>query len=294
MTAETVRYEADDHGVAVIEMNRPDKANAQSVPMTYQLNAAFDRASTDDAVRAVVLAAAGRHFSAGHDLTDPARYDEPDHCVGTWSGWSAPGVEGRLAREHEIYFDMCRRWRALAKPTIAAVQGKCIGGGLMLAWSCDLIVAGETASFQDPVVSFGVGGVEWLAHPWELGPRKAKELLWTANAWTAAEARDVGMVNRVVPDGDVRMAAVELARIIAAKPTLAVRLVKKAINASVEAQGYEAALQNAFSLHQLAHAHNMLLFGAPMDPSGVPAKIRAADAQWASPGSADRPVGSVE
>ncbi len=284
-----MRYEKDGQGVAVIELHRPEKANAQSVPMTYQLNEAFDRAVRDDDVRAIVLAAAGRHFSAGHDLTDPARYTETDLCVGTWAGWAAPGAEGRLAREHEIYFDMCRRWRNLSKPTIAAVQGKCIGGGLMLAWVCDLIIAGEGAVFQDPVVNFGINGIEWLAHPWELGPRKAKELLMTADSWTAREAEQLGMVNRVVPDDQIRDVAVELARKIATKPALAVKLVKSAINATVDAQGHEVATQNSFGLHQLAHAHNEVLFGSPMDPSGLPANIRTSDPLWNRPGSSDGP-----
>lgn len=78
-----------------------------------------------------------------------------------------------MAREEEIYLGMCRRWRNLPKPAIAPVQGKCIAGGLMLAGVCDLIVASDDAQFQDPVVQMGVCGVEYFAHPWELGARKA-------------------------------------------------------------------------------------------------------------------------
>ncbi|MFE9096751.1 enoyl-CoA hydratase [Streptomyces sp. NPDC007264] len=270
----TVRYEVRG-GVAWIVMDRVRKRNAQSVPMTYELNEAFDRAAQDREVKVVVLAADGPHFSAGHDISDPARYDEPGHCVSTWAGWEAPGAEGRLAREHEIYFDMCKRWRDFAKPTIAAVQGKCIGGGLMLAWVCDLIVAAEDAFFLDPVVDFGVGGVEWLAHPWELGPRKAKELLMTAESWTARQAEAAGMVNHVVPADELEAFTQRLAEKIASKPQLAVKLVKQAINAAVDAQGQWNAMQTAFGLHQLAHTHNMLMFGEPMDPAGIPAKVRA-------------------
>jgi enoyl-CoA hydratase len=260
--------------VAWIEMNRVDKRNAQSVPMTYELNDAFDLAARDGDVSVVVLAAAGPHFSAGHDIADPRRYDEPDHCVGTWAGWDAPGVEGRLAREHEIYLDMCKRWRDFAKPTIAAVHGRCIGGGLTLAWVCDLIVASEDAVFQDPVVNFGIGGVEWFVHPWELGVRKAKELLMTADAWSADEAHRLGMVNHVVAAEELHEFALSMAQRIAAKPQLAVKLVKQSINAAVDAQGQWSALQTSFGLHQLAHAHNMLLFGQPLDPTGIPESIR--------------------
>lgn len=271
----TVRYERRGDHVAWIVLDRVEKRNAQSVPMTYEINAAFDRAAQDRDVAVVVVAAEGPHFSSGHDITDPKRYDEPDHCVSTWAGWEAPGAEGRLAREHEIYFDMCKRWRDFAKPTIAAVQGKCIGGGLMLAWVCDMIVASDDALFLDPVVDFGIGGVEWLAHPWELGPRKAKELLMTAQPWTAAEAAATGMVNHVVPRAELGEFTQRLADKIAAKPQLGVKLVKQAINAAVDAQGQANAMQTAFGLHQLAHAHNVIQFGEPLDPSGIPAAVRA-------------------
>lgn len=272
----TVRYEVRGP-VAWIEMDRAAKRNAQSVPMTYELNDAFDRAARDRDVRVVVVAGAGPHFSAGHDIADPARYDEPDACVGTWAGWEATGAEGRLAREHEIYFDMSKRWRDFAKPTIAAVQGKCIGGGLMLAWVCDLIIAAEDALFLDPVVNFGINGVEWLAHPWELGPRKAKELLWTAESWSAADARAMGMVNHVVPVAQLRDFTQALAEKIAGKPQLAVKLVKEAVNAALDAQGQMTAMHTSFGMHQLAHAHNVIEFGSPLDPSGIPDVIRKSD-----------------
>src|SRR5881394_2736927 len=117
----------------------------------------------------------------------------------------APNAQSRFAREQEIYLQITRRWRNLAKPTIAEVHGKCIAGGLMLAWACDLIVAGSDAEFCDPVVTMGVCGVEWFVHPWELGPRKAKEMLFTADVWTADEAHRLGMVNHVVPRPDLSL-----------------------------------------------------------------------------------------
>ena len=78
-----------------------------------------------------------------------------------------------MAREEEIYLGFCNRWRALPKPTIAQVQGKVIAGGLMLVWPCDLVVASEDATFSDPVVAFGVNGVEYFAHAFEFGQRQA-------------------------------------------------------------------------------------------------------------------------
>ena len=169
-------------------MNRPDARNAQNLQMTYDLNAAFDAAVQDDAVKVIILAGNGPHFSSGHDLRpgskNAAGVDFPP--IGNWGGFAEPNAHGRFAREQEIYLQITRRWRNLAKPTIAEVHGKCIAGGLMLAWACDLIVASDDAEFCDPVVTMGVCGVEWFVHPWELGPRKAKEFLFTADVWSAA------------------------------------------------------------------------------------------------------------
>ncbi|MCU1513377.1 MAG: enoyl-CoA hydratase [Microbacteriaceae bacterium] len=272
-----IRYEKRGP-VAWITMDRPAKRNAQSVPMTYELNEAFDLAAQDHDVSVVVLAASGPHFSAGHDIADPHRYEDPGHSVSTWADWAAPGAEGRNAREHEIYFDMCKRWRNFSKPTIAAVQGKCIGGGLMLAWSCDLIMAAEDAVFLDPVVNLGIAGVEWFAHPWELGPRRAKELLMTAESWDARLAESVGMVNHVVPVDELHARTQQLAERIASKPQFAVKMVKQSVNAATDAQGQPAAMMTAYAFHQLGHSHNMELHGLPLDPSGIAASTGKAPA----------------
>ena len=181
---ETIIVERPDPRIARIVMNRPEARNAQNLQMTYDLNAAFDQAVQDDAVKVIILAGNGPHFSSGHDLRpggkNAAGVDFPP--VGNWGGFAEPNAHGRFAREQEIYLQITRRWRNLAKPTIAEVHGKCIAGGLMLAWACDLIVASHDAEFCDPVVTMGVCGVEWFVHPWEIGPRKAKEMLFTADS----------------------------------------------------------------------------------------------------------------
>ena len=267
----TVRYETltgEDAGIARIVMDRPQARNAQSVAMTYELNAAFDAAAADDDVKVVVLAGAGPHFSAGHDLRDrgtPGHHD----TVGTWCGFGLPGHEGYFAREEEIYLGMCRRWRDLPKPTIAQVQGRCIAGGLMLAWVCDLIVAADDARFVDPVVTMGVNGVEWFVHPWELGARKAKEHLFTADEWDAAEAYRLGMVNHVVPRAELEAFTLALARRIATKPSFALKLAKLSVNQTLDAMGQRTAVDAAFSLHHVAHSHNQQRFGMLIDPAGM-------------------------
>jgi enoyl-CoA hydratase len=236
--------------------------------MTYELNAAFNRAARDDAVRVIILAADGPHFSSGHDLRDRASMRDFSP-VSTWSGFEKPGAEGRQAVEEEIYFGMCWRWRNLPKPTIAQVQGKVIAGGLMLAWVCDLIVAADDATFSDPVVAFGVNGVEYFGHPWELGVRKAKELLFTGGTIGAEEARQLGMVNRVVPRAELESHTLALARRIAERPAMGLRLAKQSVNQAQDAQGFWTALQAAMSLQQLGHSHNAEVHGMSVDPAGA-------------------------
>jgi len=273
---ETLVVERPDPAIARIVMNRPEARNAQNLQMTYDLNAAFDDAVQDDGVKVIILAGNGPHFSAGHDLRattkNEAGIDFPP--VGAWGGFREPGAHGRMAREQEIYLQITRRWRNLAKPTIAEVHGKCIAGGLMLAWACDLIVAADNAEFCDPVVTMGVCGVEWFVHPWELGPRKAKELLFTADSWSAQDAHQLGMVNHVVPAAELSAFTLALAQRIAAKPAFALKMTKEAVNRSVDIQGQPAAIDQAFALHQLCHAHNLQEFGMIVDPSGLHPSVR--------------------
>lgn len=274
----TLIYEIPEPHIARIRLNRPDRANAQDTALLYELNAAFDRAAQDDEIRVIVLAAEGRHFSAGHDLAEgeTAAAMRAHHTVAPVCGFGCAGAEAQMAREEEIYLGFSERWRNIPKPTIAAVQGKCIAGGLMLAWPCDLIVASDDAAFADPTVSFGVGGVEYFAHVWELGMRKAKEMLFTSDEISAADALALGMVNKVVPRAELEEATLALARKIAAKSRFALKLTKLALNGVQDAGGRDIAMRNAFHLHQLAHTHNLKVFDLLMDPTGLPEATRKA------------------
>ena len=244
---------------AVIKMNRPKYRNAQNSVMTYALDAAFERAVGDDEVRVLVLAGAGDHFSAGHDIGTPGRdvhvpYDRK--AVIWWGHTDRAGADARYAREMEVYLGMCRRWREIPKPTIAMVHGACIAGGLMLAWVCDLIVASDDAFFADPVVRMGIPGVEYFAHPWVLGPRLAKEVLFTGDRFSAQRAYEVGMVSRVVPRTQLAEATFALADRIAAMPSFGLSLVKRAVNQCEDLMGMRAGMDSTFGLHHVAHAHN--------------------------------------
>ena len=262
-----ITYEVSE-GVARIALNRVEVRNAQDKAMLYELNDAFDLASRDDEVKVIVLAAHGPHFSSGHDLADRTDVTEFSQ-VSNWGGYDKPGAEGRQALEEEIYLGLCWRWRNLPKPTIAEVQGKVIAGGLMLVWVCDLIVAAEDTTFSDPVVAFGVNGVEYFAHPWEFGARKAKELLFTGGRMTAQEALSCGMVNHVVARADLTTFTSDLATRIAQRPSMGLRLAKQSVNQALDAQGFYTALQAAMSLQQLGHANNEIVHGRAVDPAGA-------------------------
>ncbi|MEV5879512.1 enoyl-CoA hydratase [Streptomyces sp. NPDC052101] len=245
--------------VATVTMNRPDYRNAQNSAMTYALDRAFYRAADDDEVKVVVLAGAGKHFSAGHDIGTPERDAQLpfDRRAGLWWDHSdKAGAESRFARESEVYLGMCRRWRELPKPVIASVQGACVAGGLMLAWVCDLIVASDDAFFADPVVRMGIPGVEYFAHPWVMPPRIAKEFLYTGDRMSAQRACEVGMVNRVVPREELADRTAELAQQVAEMPRMGLALTKRAVNQAEDLQGLHTGLDSVFGLHHLAHAHN--------------------------------------
>ncbi|QWF76945.1 enoyl-CoA hydratase [Amycolatopsis sp. CA-230715] len=256
--ADEVRYEVRGP-VAVVTMNRPDYRNAQNSAMTYALDAAFTRAVDDDAVKVIVLAGEGKHFSAGHDIGSPGRDADVSFerkAVLWWDHVGRSGGDQRFAREAEVYLGMCRRWREIPKPMIASVQGACVAGALMLAWVCDLIVAAEDAFFSDPVVRMGIPGVEYFAHPWVLGPRAAKEVLFTGRRFSAAEAKEWGMLNRVVPRDDLADETFALAETIAAMPSFGLALAKKAVNQAEDLMGMRSGMDSVFGLHHFAHAHN--------------------------------------
>ncbi|MDG1125289.1 MAG: enoyl-CoA hydratase [Pseudomonadales bacterium] len=263
----TIQYEISD-SVARITLDRVETRNAQNKKMLYELNDAFDLAARDDDVKVIVLAANGPHFSSGHDLADKDKVTDFDQ-VSNWGGFAKPGAEGHQAQEEEIYLGLCWRWRNLPKPTIAEVQGKVIAGGLMLVWVCDLIIASEDATFSDPVVAFGVNGVEYFAHPWEFGVRKAKELLFTGGRISALEAKSCGMVNHVVPKEELTSFTQQMAARIAQRPSMGLRLAKQSVNQAQDAQGLWTALQSAMGLQQLGHANNQIVHGMIVDPSGA-------------------------
>ncbi len=242
MTFTTIRYEVDGP-VATITLDRPEVANAQNSRLIDELDAALDVADDDDAVRVVVLAGEGKHFSAGHDLKEIlSGADE-------WARLRAT-PEGKWRHEQVMYFGRCVRLRDFRKPTIAAVQGACAAAGLMLACMCDLIVAADDARFSNPVARMTGVGVELLVEPWELGPRKAKEFLLCAETLSAADAERFGLVNRVVPRPDLASAARAMAEEVALVPPVTAQAIKASINQMLDRQGQRDSWQYHFMIHQ--------------------------------------------
>ncbi|MBP7565078.1 MAG: enoyl-CoA hydratase [Burkholderiaceae bacterium] len=241
MEYENILYECDGP-VVRISFNRAAQRNAQSRALLRELDDAVRRAEADDDLRVVVIAGVGDHFSAGHDLKN-ARAERPN-----------PTVEERWVYEEEHFYEYCLRLHDLRKPTIAQVQGACIAGGFMLANMCDLIVCADDAFFSDPVAhSMGTASLEVLVHPWVMSMRKAKELLFTGRRLPAAEALEIGMINKVVPRAQLEDETLALAQTIAKAPPFGLRLVKRSLNRTWDAQGFKVALSAHFDGHQLSH-----------------------------------------
>ena len=214
-----VLYQVEDR-VATVTMSRPEKLNAMDRQTFDELRRAALRAAEDPEVGAVVVTGAGRAFSAGLDLAEFAAMAEVDH---------AEQVIGELQRAIGA-FDL------LPKPVVAAVNGLAVGGGLQLAIACDLRLAAASAQFASWEMRCAIvpdlGGTERL--PRLIGLGRAKELVFTGRQVGAAEAEHIGLVNRVVPDADLPLAAKELAAGLASGPTLALGMAKQLLNESFD------------------------------------------------------------
>lgn len=269
----TVLIDHPAERIGRITLNRPETRNAQSTKFLYALNDAFDSLAADEGTRVIVLAAAGPHFSSGHDIYEADPFEQVASAtkgygqVGTWSSYDRPGAEGYLHREMEIYTGFCERWRSIPKPTIAQVHGKVIAGGLMLIWPCDLIVAADDSLFCDNTINMNMNGVEWFGHVAAFGTRKAKEMLFTGEFVTAEDALRLGMINYVVPRAELELKTLELARKIASKPTFALSLIKESVNNVEDSAGRLANQRAHFANHHLLHWHNHARTGSILDPS---------------------------
>lgn len=204
-----VRYEVVN-GIAWLTISRPEAANALSKAVRDGLFAGLRRFGGDDTARVLVLTGAGdRAFCAGGDLKEMA-----DTALTV----PPPDYVPQLGRNVQV-----------DKPTIAAVNGVAYAGGFLLAQNCDLVIAAESARFAVTEVRVGRGAPWAVPLPWIAGPRAAMEILLTGDPVTARRALEIGLVNRVVPDAELRAAAQALAERIAANAPLSVQAAKKTV-----------------------------------------------------------------
>jgi enoyl-CoA hydratase len=223
----------------VLTLDRPRYRNAQSRLLLEQLDAAFARAVDDVEVRVIVLRGAGDHFSAGHDLGTPEELADREERP------QQEGLRGRYKRSWDNNIDKTMRWRNLPKPTIAAVQGYCIFGGWIIASGMDLVFAADDAMFLPT-------NFQYFSVPWDLHPRKAKEILFESRFIGAEEAEELGFVNRVVPRDHLDEEVMDYARRVAENDPFQLRMIKLAINQAQEAQGFASHIYGAHALHMLS------------------------------------------
>jgi 2-(1,2-epoxy-1,2-dihydrophenyl)acetyl-CoA isomerase len=249
----TFRLETAD-GVATITLNRPESLNALNVQMRRELLAAFKGLARDDAIRAVILTGEGRGFCSGADLR---------------GGASERDFRRVLERE---YNPLVRAIRDLPKPVLAAVNGVAAGAGASLALACDLVYAAEDARFIQAFVRIGLvpdsGSTRTLVRA--LGRHRASQLIFTGEPLPAAEAHAAGLVNAVVPGGELMATVRDAAAKLAAAPTRAIALAKRSINAAEDASldeslALEAQLQ-ALAGRTEDHAEGVAAFAEKREP----------------------------
>ncbi|MHB8576211.1 MAG: enoyl-CoA hydratase-related protein [Dehalococcoidia bacterium] len=233
-----ILYETSDDGIARLILNRPEVRNAQSRRLLEEMDDAFARAAADPAVAVIVLSGNGQSFSAGHDLG--SKEQREDALARPYED----GVRGRYKRVWDLYIDAGLRWRNLPKPTIAMVHGFCIFGGWMIATAMDLIVASDDAKFL-------ASHFQYFSVPYDVGPRKAKELLFEFRFMHADEAERSGMVNRVVPRAQLEEETLALARRIAQNDPFWLRLAKLSVNQAQDHMGYSTFVQGAAHTYHL-------------------------------------------
>ncbi len=232
--------------LARVKLNRPKYRNAQSQIMLEEMDHAFTKAVEDRDVRVIILSGEGEHFSSGHDL------GTPEEGADQFSRGYPSGPSGVYERMEKIYLEFGFKWRDLPKPTIAMIQGYCIFGGWQIAASMDLIVCAEDAQLLP-------GFVEYFSLPWDVGPRKAKEILFQSRFVSPHEAQELGFVNKVVPAEKLEEETLIMARDIAETEPFLLRMAKLSVNEAQDAMGFRVALQAALSnFILLAHSGDLI------------------------------------
>jgi enoyl-CoA hydratase len=241
---DSVTYEAGR--VARVMLDRPQYRNAQSSQLLNQLDAAFTEAVADAGVRVIVMSGVGEAFSAGHDLGTP---DQLTARAAHTDGRQLTEAEDHFSYSWDHFLDMSLRWRDLPKPTIAMVHGWCIFGGWLISSAMDLIVAADDARFMTALL-------QYFPLPYDVGPRKAKELLFDNQVISGVEAHEMGFVNRVFPSDRLEEETMAFAARIAENSSFFLRMAKVAVNNAQDAMGFKAAVTAAHSHYMLSQLSN--------------------------------------
>jgi enoyl-CoA hydratase/carnithine racemase len=239
-TYESIRFSADGP-VARLELHRPERINALGKAMLLEIRDAMDVFEADANLRVLVLSGAGRGFSSGFDLKEQMTRNPQGAAL-----W----------REIlDLDFSTTLRFWDCPKPTIAAIHGACMAGAFEMALACDISICSRDAIFGEPELKFGAGIVTMLL-PWMVGPKAAKDIILTGDdSLNADRALALGIVSRVVPDGEHLATALRIARHIAVIDPDLVRDTKKALNRTYEIQGMRAALDAALDIDHAIESH---------------------------------------
>ena len=239
--------------VARMILNGPQYRNAQSQQMIWEMDDAFRRAGSDRDVMVVVLSGAGETFSAGHDIGTPEDLEfrrkrdlPPEKLAG-------------YIEQREIYIDCTLRWRNVPKPTIAMVHGYCIFGGWIFAAAMDLVFAAEDALFLP-------SNLQYFTAPWDIGPKKAKEILYEGRFITAHEAKELGFVNRLYPAADLERETLAYAGRVAERGPMGPRMTKFMVNNVLDTMGYTSTVEANYQTYAFS-AINGPLRTTPVPPS---------------------------
>ena len=225
----TIRYEPGP--VARVILNRPHKLNAQSWTLLSEMEHAFNKAIDDPEVGVIILSGEGRAFSAGHDLDSEEQLADRKKRVEGLDGFTLSGLN------RDIYVDSHLRWRDLPKPTIAMVHGYCIFGGWMIASAMDFIFASDDALI---IPTYG----DYFTATWDVGARKAKEILYENRFMTAEEAMTWGFVNRVYPANELEKETLAYAARVNETGLFYTRTVKFAVNQTLDMMGFTTSVRS--------------------------------------------------
>jgi enoyl-CoA hydratase len=242
-------------GYAIVQFNRPDVLNALNMKLMEEVVDALESLDKDDSVRCIILTGNEKAFAAGADIKEMA---------------DASAVE-MLVRDNFARWD---RIRKIKKPIIAAVSGFALGGGCELSMSCDMIIASETARFGQPEINIGVmpgaGGTQRLTRA--VGKAKAMEIVLTGKMFSAQEALQWGLINKVVPVEYYLEEAKNLAKEIASKPPVAVRLAKEAV-----LKAFDTTIEGGLEFER---KNFYLLFASDDQKEGMKAFVEKRKAEW--------------